>query len=128
MAYYIGIDIGSSSVKGAVINDSGEIIKTTSCRVDTFYPYPGYSEQNPYNWWDAFKKVVRLLIIGIPGKISSRLSSKNWNASVSMEMITSKCLPLYFFRYNSFKSDRRVAFGSILFVSMNSTLIIVEGI
>ena len=50
MNYYIGLDIGTSSVKAMLISDD-KIIKIVSKDYPIFFPKPGYSEQNPSDWY-----------------------------------------------------------------------------
>jgi len=50
---YIGIDLGTSSVKLLLINADGEILKSVSRDYPLYFPHPGWSEQNPEDWWNA---------------------------------------------------------------------------
>ena len=45
--YYIGIDLGTSSAKGILADKSGRILKEANVEYPVFYPYEGWSEQNP---------------------------------------------------------------------------------
>ena len=51
MNRYIGIDLGTSSVKMLLVSSSGEIEKTVSREYPIFYPQSGWSEQNPEDWY-----------------------------------------------------------------------------
>ncbi len=53
MNRYIGIDLGTSSVKILLVNSLGEIEKTVSRTYPIFYPQNGWSEQNPTDWYEA---------------------------------------------------------------------------
>ena len=53
MSYYIGIDLGTSSVKMLLTDDGGEILKTASREYPLYFPKPNWSEQNPEDWWAA---------------------------------------------------------------------------
>lgn len=48
---YIGIDLGTSSVKLLLMEGSGEIKKTVTREYPVFFPRPGWSEQNPEDWY-----------------------------------------------------------------------------
>lgn len=50
MNYYIGLDVGTSSVKAMLISDS-EIVNVVSRDYPISFPKPGYSEQNPEDWY-----------------------------------------------------------------------------
>ena len=50
--YYIGIDIGTSSVKVLAINNKHEIVGTTKRNYPVYYPKDNWAEQDPNDWWD----------------------------------------------------------------------------
>lgn len=49
---YIGVDLGTSAVKLLLMNEQGEIQKITSREYPLSFPQPGWSEQNPYDWYE----------------------------------------------------------------------------
>ena len=49
----IGIDIGTSSVKAALVGDDDRVIATASRALAVSRPQPGFSEQDPHAWWNA---------------------------------------------------------------------------
>ncbi len=59
MAYSIGIDLGTSGAKLIVLNEAGKIIFKTSESYPISTPYPGWSEQDPDDWWITVKKILR---------------------------------------------------------------------
>ena len=77
---------------------------------------------------EPLKSITPQKTTGVPGNIRSLLSRRNLNASVSAEMIASKCLSLYLWRYSSLKLWSLALSGSILFVSMYSISTDAEGI
>ncbi len=64
MNYYIGADLGTSSLKLLLVDESGAIKKEVSRNYPVYYPAAGWSEQNPEDWWNAFKEGVKELITG----------------------------------------------------------------
>jgi len=64
--YSIGYDIGSSSIKGSVVNlTNGDIVISAQypdqeMAIDT--PVSGWAEQHPDMWWEAVKKVTAKLM------------------------------------------------------------------
>jgi xylulokinase len=51
---FLGIDIGTSGVKALLINEAGKPIGDASApAVEPVRPQPGWSEQNPADWWTA---------------------------------------------------------------------------
>ena len=53
--FYIGIDLGTSSVKLLLVDAQGKIHNTVSKDYPLYFPHPGWSEQNPEDWWEAVK-------------------------------------------------------------------------
>ena len=54
MKYYIGADLGTSSCKMLLTDGEGNILRSVSEAYDVSYPHPGWSEQDPRDWWTAF--------------------------------------------------------------------------
>lgn len=49
---YIGVDLGTSAVKLLLMNEAGHIEKIVSREYPLSFPHSGWSEQNPYDWYD----------------------------------------------------------------------------
>ena len=62
MNYYIGFDLGTSALKLLLVDSSGEILKTVIQGYNVHYPKPGWSEQNPGDWWQALCLGIKELI------------------------------------------------------------------
>lgn len=63
--YYIGIDLGTSAVKLLLVDAKGAIKKSVSREYPLFFPHPGWSEQNPEDWWTAVQDGLKELIADI---------------------------------------------------------------
>lgn len=61
MRYFIGADLGTSALKLLLVDEHGRITKTVSRSYSVSFPAPGWSEQNPTDWWDAFVSGVKEL-------------------------------------------------------------------
>lgn len=61
MKYYIGADLGTSALKLLLTDVNGNIINSVTNSYDVSYPAPGWSEQSPDLWWDAFCKGIKQL-------------------------------------------------------------------
>lgn len=68
MNYFIGIDLGTSSVKLLLVDGEGNIRNTISKEYEVFYPRSGWSEQNAADWWYAVCEALPELISGIDGQ------------------------------------------------------------
>ena len=59
MAYVIGIDGGTESLRAHVFDLSGRSRGVGKCAYGTQFPEPGRAEQNPDDWWHAAGVAVR---------------------------------------------------------------------
>lgn len=62
MAYYIGIDIGTSSAKLTMIDEAGEVVKESSREYRISEPRPGWREIDPEVWMDAVEEAMEELL------------------------------------------------------------------
>lgn len=53
MSYLLGIDIGTSGTKTLICDYRGKVLATATADHDIFSPKPGWSEQDPRQWWKA---------------------------------------------------------------------------
>lgn len=58
---YIGVDLGTSAVKLLLMEGSGRIVKIVSREYPLAFPHPGWSEQNPEDWWEQTVEGIREL-------------------------------------------------------------------
>lgn len=65
MAYFIGADLGTSALKLLLVDEAGTIHASVTESYTVQYPAPGWSEQRPADWWQAFKAGVARLIDGV---------------------------------------------------------------
>ena len=62
MKYYIGVDLGTSAVKLLLMDQEGQVVNIVSREYPLSFPHPGWSEQNPEDWWEQSKEGIRELI------------------------------------------------------------------
>lgn len=58
---YLGIDLGTSSVKIVLLDESAELIAESSCRLSIQHPKALWSEQHPKDWWKATNVAIQNL-------------------------------------------------------------------
>ncbi|MEY2927690.1 MAG: hypothetical protein RL367_2167 [Pseudomonadota bacterium] len=58
---YLGIDVGTSSVKAVLIDDGGAVASQASSPLTVARPQPLWSEQDPADWWAATNAAVTAL-------------------------------------------------------------------
>ena len=62
MPYLIGIDIGTSSAKAVLIDESGEVKSTVAPEYDFSTPKPLWAESDPDDWWQATIQAIKHLL------------------------------------------------------------------
>ncbi|MBE6707550.1 MAG: xylulokinase [Ruminococcaceae bacterium] len=67
MDLYIGIDLGTSSVKLLLVDGNGVIKNTVTKEYAVFYPRAGWCEQNASDWWGAICAAISELLCGFDG-------------------------------------------------------------
>lgn len=58
----LGLDIGTSGVKGILVRKDGEILATHISEYPLQTPRPGWAEQDPESWWLAVRIVCQALL------------------------------------------------------------------
>jgi xylulokinase len=64
---FIGVDVGTSSSKGVVVDGRGKVVASASASHDFLRPRPGWAEQDPAVWWDASRRVLGELTAVVGG-------------------------------------------------------------
>jgi xylulokinase len=62
MAHLLGIDIGTSGTKTLICTDRGKVLATAMAEHPISTPKPGWSEQNPLDWWSATCKATKAVL------------------------------------------------------------------
>ena len=62
---FLGLDLGTSGLKGVLIDIDGKVLATESDSLQVTSPYPLWSEQDPLSWWQALKSVVAKLHVNM---------------------------------------------------------------
>ena len=66
---YIGIDLGTSAVKLLLMDKAGQILNIVSREYPIAFPHPGWSEQNPADWWNAICDGIPELLKGFDASL-----------------------------------------------------------
>lgn len=67
MAFYIGIDLGTSAMKLLLMDEMGDIKNVVTKEYPLEFPRPGWSQQNPEDWKKALLEGVPELLAGFEG-------------------------------------------------------------
>ena len=62
MPELLGIDIGTSGTKTLVCDEDGKVLATAMAEHPISSPKPGWSEQDPEDWWQATIKATKAVL------------------------------------------------------------------
>lgn len=62
MGHYLGIDIGTSGTKTLLIDQTGKVLAESNAGYPVQQPKPGWTQQDPDDWWAATVKTVRTVM------------------------------------------------------------------
>ena len=71
---FIGIDLGTSSIKMILIDQNQSILASTNSSLTVQSPKDGFSEQNPQEWIDSTLECLEVLKSKKPKEFSQTIS------------------------------------------------------
>lgn len=74
MEYFLGMDLGTSSLKAVLFDENFQSVNTVQIEYDLYQPKNGWSEQNPSDWINAVDKVFEEFQKQSPQELSNLIS------------------------------------------------------
>ena len=71
MSLFIGVDIGTSSSKGVLVNGSGEVLSQAVRSHEVSRPHPGWVEMDAHIWWHECVTIMAELVAVAPGQVDA---------------------------------------------------------
>jgi len=62
MAYYLGLDIGTSGMKALLITEAGKAVASETQEYPLYTPHPQWAEQDPEDWWQGTIKATQAVL------------------------------------------------------------------
>ncbi len=59
MTALLGLDVGTTGARCVAIDEAGRMLAEATAEYPLYSPRPGWSEQNPADWWDASASAIR---------------------------------------------------------------------
>ncbi|MEM8742136.1 MAG: xylulokinase [Pseudomonadota bacterium] len=67
---WLGIDLGTSGVKTLMIDEAQEVVAVADAPLTVSRPHPGWSEQDPADWWAAAQTTLDALAKSEPARMA----------------------------------------------------------
>ena len=55
---FLGLDIGTTGIKGLVVDDNGKLMKSYNYPLEMQVPKPGWAEQHPDTWYEGVMSIL----------------------------------------------------------------------
>lgn len=59
---FLGLDVGTSGTKALLLSPTGKVLATAESPHELLTPKPGWSEQDPEQWWSAALKATKAVL------------------------------------------------------------------
>ena len=129
---YLGFDLGTSGLKGVIVDDKGYIVASHNAHISLSRPHPGWSEQDPNQWIDAAKEVLRALqpqlgavkAIGLSGQMHGATTLDAQGSVIRPAILWNDTRAGAEADALSAKDDLRAIFGNITFAGFTAPKIV----
>lgn len=82
--YLLGIDLGTSACKAALFDREGKVLGSAIAEYNVYYPYAGWAEQNPDEWWEGVRHAINDVLMQtavLPDDIAGvGIDGQSWSA------------------------------------------------
>jgi xylulokinase len=65
----VGLDVGTSGARAIVVDEEGNVVAEASADYPLMSPRPGWSEQDPEDWWRSAKEALGKVSAGVDDEI-----------------------------------------------------------
>lgn len=84
--YFIGLDLGTSSIKGVLINQSGDVISSHSLSTNLTHPQDGWVELEPLKYYYDICAIIQKLVVAAGGEVKAiAMAAASGNTMLSTE-------------------------------------------
>lgn len=64
--YFVGVDVGSGSVRAALVDQTGHVLRSSVKELQTWKPKVDFYEQSSNDVWDCCVYVIKVIKVLIP--------------------------------------------------------------
>ncbi len=67
MSVLVGLDVGTGGARAVAVDGSGRVVAEASSEYPLSSPRPGWTEQNPADWWEGAKEALGMVAAEVGG-------------------------------------------------------------
>ena len=67
MSVFLGLDVGTGGARALAVNEGGRVVAEASSGYPLSNPRPGWTEQDPEDWWEGAKSALGRVIAEVNG-------------------------------------------------------------
>jgi xylulokinase len=65
----LGLDVGTGGARAVAVDESGEVVAEASSEYPLHSPRPGWTEQDPGNWWEGARETLGKIAAGVEDEV-----------------------------------------------------------
>ncbi|CAG9783952.1 unnamed protein product [Diatraea saccharalis] len=89
--YFIGVDVGSGSVRAALVDEKGHVLKTSVKALQTWKPKTDYFEQSSNDVWECCLHVIKNVVSNVD---PASIRGIGFDATCSLVALDKNCNPI----------------------------------
>ncbi|XP_054021637.1 FGGY carbohydrate kinase domain-containing protein isoform X4 [Dryobates pubescens] len=89
--YYVGIDVGTASVRAALVDEHGTVVAHADQPIQIWEPQPGHYEQSSADIWAACCSVTKKVVRGVD---AGQIRGLGFDATCSLVVVDKQFQPL----------------------------------
>ncbi|QIN81959.1 xylulokinase [Rubrobacter tropicus] len=70
MSVHVGLDVGTGGARAVAVDEAGNVVAEASSEYPLHSPRPGWTEQNPADWWEGAKTALGRVAGEVGGDVS----------------------------------------------------------
>ena len=85
MSVLVGLDIGTGSARAVAVDEAGNVVAEASSEYPLHSPRPGWTEQNPEDWWGGAKEALGEVATGVEDEVAGLGLTGQMHGSVFLD-------------------------------------------
>ena len=69
MSLLLGLDVGTGGARAVAVDESGNVVAEASSEYPLHSPRPGWTEQDPRDWWDGAREALGKVAAGVEDEV-----------------------------------------------------------